>query len=838
MNTIIKSCSNFVLKLKNQTMGKYLKFLASLLLTVGLLFFLNTDIPVGGNNLPALGKFLNPFSGFWQNAEPTLNVKPLDLSFDALTDEVSVSYDDRLVPHVFAQNDKDLVFVQGYLHAKDRLWQMDFATRAISGRLSEVVGIKALEYDKYQRRKGYTFAAENALIGWKKFPVMYELLERYTAGVNQYISNIDHRKLPLEFKLMGYNPEPWTILKSALFFKSMAQSLCSGDDDLELTNSKKLLGDALFNQLFPETYKEEDPIIPNSVKFNFKAVSSTISNTIPNNNSTSFIDFKTMEKPDPNNGSNNWVVGPSKTLNHKPILCGDPHLRLRFPSVWYEMQLQTPEFNAYGVTFPGIPYIIIGFNNDIAWTETNVGQDVSDWYNITWKDATKKEYKLDGSYTQANWRIENIIVRGLKDVVLDTVKYTKWGPVVFETDTLHKDMAWRWIAHDVPDKPEIATFQLLNKAKNFQQYVAALDNFISPAQNFAFACKNGDIALRVNGALPIKTKGQGRFVQDGSDSRNAWQGIIPDAQRPIVFNPPSGFVSSSNQRSTNSTYPYYYNSEGFEAYRGRIANNALTKMDSITVEDMKKLQNSSYSIRAEECIASFMKQLDTTSLNAIEKEFLSPLKKWNYEYNAKDMTPVIFELWFKAAKDTTFDEFYSQSNWKQFAIPSDIHFMHLIRDNPTCSMFDILITKDKIENARDIITLAFKKACTEIPIKKAANKGMLNWAIYNNANVEHTAKISAFSKSGIESNGTKKALNALDNGHGPSWRMVVEMDSIPHAWVVFPGGESGNPGSANYDAYLDKWTKGDYFEALFLQANVTDKRIKFTQKFTKSAKKQ
>jgi penicillin G amidase len=819
-------------------MGNKIKFLIATLLTIGLVYFLNNNWNIKGTPIPAFGKFFNPFSGFWQNAEPLVDKIPLDLTFEELSDSVSISYDEYMIPHVFAKNTKDLVFVQGYLHAKDRLWQMDFATRATSGRLSEVVGDKAIEYDKYQRRKGYTFAAENAVNGWKKFPESYSNIESYVAGVNKYMSSLQPKNYPIEFKLLSYEPEAWTPLKTALFYKSMAQSLNSFDDDIELTNVSKLLGADLFNKLFPESYKEEDPIIPSEVKFDFKPSGKGISPNVSTNKNDglTYYDFKQLEKPDPNNGSNNWAVAGSKTLNKKPILCGDPHLKLRFPSTWYQIQLQTPEFNAQGVSLPGIPFIIIGYNEHIAWTETNVGQDVSDWYTISWKDSGKKQYKLDDKYIDAKWRIENILVKGKKEAIVDTVKYTIWGPVVFETDTIKKDMAWRWISHDTPMKDEMKTFHDLCKSKNYNEYIAATDNFTTPAQNFAFACTDGDIALRVNGELPIKSIGQGRFVQDGSSSSNAWNGMIPAAQRAVVRNPSRGFISSANQKSTSSAYPYYYNSGVFEPYRGRTLNNALRKMESITVDDMKKLQNSSYSLRAEEGMGVFKKLIDSNSLNTTELTLWNRLKDWNFEYKMEDMNPVVFENFFKNIKESSFDELFKSDNPDRYAIPFDAQLIFLMRDEPNSKLFDLLSTKDKLETAKDIVNQAFKKTCTEIPKMVAENKGPLNWQKVNNANVEHIARIPAFSKNDIAISGTRKSLNAIDGGHGPSWRMVVEMDSIPHAWVIYPGGQSGNPGSKYYDNFLDKWAKGEYNEAIFLKGNTKDKRIKFTQYFTKKLK--
>lgn len=807
-------------------MIRFLSFLLALILTIGLTWTLNHSFIAGGKPIPAIGKLIDPFHGFWQNADPAIPI-PYPSVTAHLKGKAKVVYDDRMVPHIFADSILDAIFLQGYITAKDRLFQMDFATRAISGRLSEILGPSVLGSDQLMRRRGMVFAAENALIGWKKDPKNWSYLEAYAAGVNAYIHTLQPKNYPFEFKFFDYAPEDWTPLKSALFARSMALSLNSHETDLETTNALALLGQKNFDFLYPESYPEESPVIPEGTPWNFTPTPLKT----PANPKLGMIPFKATPKEDPDNGSNNWAVAPGKTKNGHPILCGDPHLTLRLPSIWYEMQLHTDGLNAYGASLPGVPGIIIGFNEDIAWTETNVGQDVLDWYTIHWKDAQKKEYLLDGKFVKADLKIEEYKVKGSKETIRDTVRYTYWGPVVYESDTSGRhDMAMRWLTHDVPPSDEMRVFIDLNKAHNYDEYAKALENWTVPAQNFAFACKNGDIALKVQGKFPLKAREQGRFVQDGSNTANAWQGFIPESQNPKVKNPARGFISSANQRSASTSYPYYYSGAGFEPYRGRYLNRQLARMDSITVDDMKKLQFDTYGMNAEESLPLMIKHLDTTSLNNAEKVLLSTLHKWDYRFDKDQLGSVLYQVWFDSLYHDTWDEILQKKNAAEILLPTEIRTTFLLRDDPGNIFFDNPSTPAR-ETANEICTAAFHQMAGTVA-QMMLTSPLLNWGGYKDAFIGHLTKLEPLSRMHLQLGGHARALNAVKKNHGPSWRMVVELADPVKAWVVFPGGESGNPGSPYYDNFVDTWAKGEYYEALFLkQADEKNPRIRFVQEF-------
>lgn len=338
------------------------------------------------------------------------------------------------MPHIFARSAKDAYYIQGYVHGMMRLWQMDFASRAAEGRISELIGPKALEFDKNKRRKGLKESALKSVEAWRCCPEAYELVQAYSDGFNAYLKTVGDADLPIEFKLMNYKPEPWSPYRSSLFHKSMSEVLCGRDMDVELTNARNYFG-ADFNFLFEEMDSLTDPVIPKGTSWDYiKSIAKDTSNSLG-----LFENFDWQaEKGSSGLGSNNWAVGPTKSSTGNPILCNDPHLSLTLPSIWFEQQIQTPDINVYGVTFPGIPGVVIGFNKHIAWGVTNAGWDVMDWYKIKWKDESRTEYELDGQWHKTETRIETIKIKGQPDV-MDTVLLTKWGPVVY-TDAGSKNM--------------------------------------------------------------------------------------------------------------------------------------------------------------------------------------------------------------------------------------------------------------------------------------------------------------------------------------------------------------------------------------------------------------
>jgi penicillin amidase len=808
---------------------KLFKFTVSLILVAGIFYALNTKI----GDIPPLGKFLSPSQGFWQNEVTESNSPAESIAIDGFIAEVKVHYDETLIPHVFAQNDDDLYRAQGYITAKHRLWQMEFQTHASMGRVSEIVGAKGIEYDRGQRRKGMEFGAENAMAEMQKYPEQQKLLMAYRDGINSYIESLDASSLPIEYKLLDYTPEPWTIKKTALLLMYMTDMLAGGDADLENTNFIKLFGRETFDLLYPDFYEDQDPIIPQErdwSDFDVQPVEK------PEGDFPSDFISKTMDKPNQFNGSNNWAIAPSKSASGKPILANDPHLQLNLPSIWYVMQLATPEKNTFGATLPGAMGIIIGFNNDIAWGVTNATRDVKDWYKIEFKDESRTTYKYDNEWRAASPRIETIKVRGEADMI-DTVIYTHYGPVSYDHSFMGNNQkvgyAMKWAGHLSNNNQQ--TFLELNKAKNYDDYAAALKYYTAPAQNFIFASREGDIALWVQGSFANKWPEQGKFLMDGADSKYEWQSFIPQEQNAHVKNPDRGFVSSANQHPTDQSYPYYVYDDGYEVYRNRVINNFFRSKEKFSIQDFKDLHNNNYNLKAAELIPTMLTEMERSALSANEMKMLDIIGQWDFNNDIDAEGATIWERWWGNLYRITWDEL----NIENIAIhrPDAYQTIWMLKNRPDHAFMDYQETTE-IETAKDLFLMTFKEAVAGLTEWQEFSGKSLAWEGYKATYVGHLLQaLPAFSRFNLPIGGNGSIVNATSQNHGPSWRMIVELGDEPNALGVYPGGQSGNPGSKFYDNMVDTWAAGEYIKLLFMKnANQTSDRIIFSQNLTPSQK--
>ncbi len=817
---------------------RLIPFIATATITVALVVTLNTRLPLGGKEAPAFGSFFSPQHGFWQNAENNTKDFSSTLNFPQLNGKVNVYLDDRLVPHIFADEENDAYFVQGFLHAKFRLWQMELQTFAAAGRASEILGEKGLPHDREFRRLGMVYAAEIAEKEADKDPVIKAECDAYTAGVNAYIASLTESTLPLEYKLIGYKPEPWSNLKTSLFLKYMSYDLAGHEDDIEMTNAKSFFSAEDFLKLFPPVQDSLDPIIPKGTPFPvqkiFPKAPLTVDSVYLN---TKEIVITENEKPDRDNGSNNWAVSGTKTKSGAPILCNDPHLGLNLPSLWYEVQISTPSFNAYGVSFPGAPGVIIGYNDSCAFGFTNGGRDVRDYYEIQFKDDTRKEYLFNGTYHETKFRVDTIKIKGQPNFI-DSVAYVQlgsnWCPVMFDKTysgnrtTNNKNYAVRWTAHDPSN--ELKIFNMLNHAKNYADYTAAVTNLHTPGQNCAFACKNGDIALRTQGDWPAKWKGQGDFIMPGIDTSYLWQGMIPQDEVPFQYNPERGFISSANQKPVDETYPYYLG-RNYPVYRGYEINRRLAAMSNITPQDMMALQTDNYNAPAAMLMPLFFKTIKENELNSDEKKYLNLLKNWNFRNDVGSQGATVFELLWNNFQHAVIDDDYLKAP-KKVMHPVESALVEGILKDTAFKLLDD-ITTPQVETMVEVITTAFKK--TTIALKQAEIAGKLEWDKYKATHIDHLAKLPALSSKTLPIGGGVHNINATKETHGPSWRMVISLTKQTEAYGVYPGGQSGNPGSKFYDNFIDQWAAGKYYSLwMMTKGEEKDKRVTGTMSFSKN----
>ena len=802
-------------------------------LTIFLILLLHTKML-----LPApLGKLLAPQQGIWQNAEASDESFSADFNFPGLKGKTTVYLDERLVPHIFAEQETDAFFVQGYIHAKFRLWQMELQTMAAAGRAAELIGEKAIEHDREFRRLGMPFGAENSLKKMEEDPETKAVCDAYTAGVNAYIQSLTESSLPIEYKLMGFKPELWSNYKSALFLKYMAFDLSSGEKDFEMTNAKNYFSPADFKLLYPQYQDSLDPIIPRGTIY--KAPLQPL--VIPADADSvyfkqDFVNAEVLERPEVANGSNNWAVSGSKTQSGSPILANDPHLGLNLPSIWFEMQISVPEFNAYGATFPGAPYVIIGYNDSCAFGFTNGGRDVRDYYEIKFKDDSRKEYWYDSAWKQTDFRIEEIKVAGQASVY-DTVAYTVFGPVMYDKSFggkrtgNTKNYAVRWTAHDSSN--ELLVFQKLNRAKNYSDYQEAAVHLHTPGQNIVFASKAGDIALRAQGDFPAKWKGQGDFIMPGTDSRYAWQYMIPQDEVPFQFNPERGFVSSANQCPTDSTYPYYLGRE-YPTPRGLLINRLLTADSNITAKDMQQLQLNNFNVFAEMARPIFLKNVVKTNLSSEENKYFSLLENWDLNADKNSQGATVFEIVWSEFRKAIYNDEYAKAP-KVIIPPFESTLVEMILKDSTYKFIDDINTPE-IETLQDQTTKAMKAA--SVRLQKISNDKQLAWGIYKQTQIYHLTKLPAFSSGILDVDGSGFSINAnkmnveRQAAHGPSWRMVVSLTPQTEAYGVYPGGQSGNPGSRFYKNFIPTWVAGEYYPLWMMTASESkDKRVLGTISF-------
>ncbi len=812
---------------------KYLKAVFSLILVILLGLFFNAKpkflLSSAAGSLPPLGRFMDPFHGFWKNAEPLKRITDQQLKLPSILQPVNILYDHEMVPHIFALNNHDLYFAQGYITAHDRLWQMEFQTMAAAGRIAEIIGKKALDYDRLQRRMGMVYGAENSLKTILADPESREIVLAYTAGINAWISSLKPEDLPLEYKLLDYRPEAWTPLKCALLQKSMAATL-SGDTDAQgMTANLLKFGKGVISDLFPDYPFIESPVIPIGIPWKSKKhLAATVPGVEPlypgSGNLYSSLTGNNLPKEHLDGiGSNNWAVDGSKTSDHHAMLSNDPHLTLSLPSIWYQMQLHTPTMNVYGVSLPGAPGIIIGFNEHISWGVTNVGADVLDIYQVSWTGAAHDAYLVDGKKLSSLKRREAIKIRG-GETFSDQVTYTKFGPVVYDETFKSKggqfpdNHAIRWVAYEGSN--EVKSLYLLNKAAGYPDFSSALGYFASPAQNFAYADDKGHIAIWVNGRYPVKARDQGKYILDGSSSKNDWKGWIPHDQVPHVLDPPRHFIASANQSSTDTTYPYYLNWQFENTQRAMRINHLLASMNHLTPDSLRRMQTDLYNEYAGLILPDLLKNLRLDNLNPLQQRVAELMKDWNLQNTADAVAPTIFDIWSKYLMTDIWDEFQEPG----LKLPSRDRTIHLLLKEPGSIWFDNRHT-NATETKADIINASFRRSIDTLKKKYGPQPDHWKWYEVKATSIKHLLNIDAFSHTNLHVGGGSGIVDAITSRTGPSWRMVVKPGVIDQAYGVYPGGQSGNPGSYFYDNLLEYWSAGKLYPLVFMKSESENQDI-------------
>ena len=767
----------------------------------------------------SLGKLLNPFDGYAALVESD-KLPSGKLLFDGLIDTVNVKWDSLRVPHIQAKNELDLYFMQGYIMAFERLWQMEFQTHAAAGRISEIIGPDALEYDRFQRRIGMVHGAKETLVQVKENEPIYQLLQSFTNGINLYISSLDKKTYPLEYKILDYQPELWTPLKTSLLLKSMAWMLTNRMTDLEYT---KLLNDydiETIEELFPIFRYNNQPIIPYNKDFDFIPLQKIKPKKIYNSEN---YKINTSINTNSSLGSNNWVINGNRSINNSPILANDPHLNLSLPSIWYMMHLKCPTINVMGVTIPGAPGIIIGFNDNISWGVTNGYNDSMDWYDILFYDSNKTDYKYDNQWLQTNHIIEKIHIKG-SETFNDTIIYTHHGPVVWDNNYQTEDikpmknnsgLALQWTAHSKSN--ELFTFYLLNKASNYDEFKKSLIYYACPGQNFIYSDINNNIGLFHSGISPVKWEHQGMFISDGTNPDYSWIDYIPFDHRPNILNPKKGYLSSANQNPTTQNYPYYLSEYFAPSYRASQINIRLDTLYQGTIEDMIDIQLDNTSLIAKNILPKLLEIIEITQDSTNALAWLDILNNWDYKYSNQSVASTFFENWrMEIEKNTWSDDFGNSIT--DYIWPGIDKLEELILTNPNSQWFDNKNT-EIIESLTDICNQSYNTTVQNLSNNMNDTNTNLEWGVYRGTDITHLAKIKEFSQLNLNTSGAEDIINATRKNEGPSWRYIIEMEQPYIIKGIYPGGQSGYPGSLYYDNFVQDWVDGQYYNLIFPKNN-------------------
>lgn len=733
------------------------------------------------------------------------------IKVSGLAGRVEVLRDSHGVPHLRASSQEDVLFAQGYVTAQDRLWQMDLSRRFAHGELAEILGESTLKLDLESRTLGLPQACERAFA--ELDADSRQMLSAYARGVNTFITT-HQDQLPIEFFLLRYRPRPWREADSFSIALNMARSLShSWPDELMRERIRAKLSPEVYSDLFPDHSPLDRPVadpIPSSSVAPKGAPAARLL-TGESLDSVLTARVSTWEKSLAGLGSNNWVLSGTHTKSGKPLLVNDPHLGHRVPSVWYMIHMKAPGLNVSGVTFPGLPAVILGHNERIAWGATNTAPDVQDLFveNFNFRDPNK--YLHNGSWIDADVRDEIIKVRDQADYHLQ-VRVTRHGPVISHEGA--RDLALRWTA--LEPRALHFPFWKIDHAQNWQEFTAALRDFAGPMQNFVYADVDGNIGYYAAGHVPIRKQGDGTVPVPGSTDDYDWTGYIPFEHLPHSYNPASGIIATANGRVVPDGYPYFITSQWESPYRTARIYQLLEAGGSFAVPDMLRIQSDIHSIEdrglAQQLVAAAARQ---SPQSADAQYALSLLTQWDGEAKADSAATLVCEVTRRALLErilkpklgedlsgyewpmrSIFLENILRSNWTRWLPPGDADFhATLVKslEEGVARIPDLVGSRNRgAWRWGDTIPLTFHHPLGSVrPLG-----GLLNVGPFTQA-------------------GTQTTIKQTTTSVGPSMRMVIDFSNFEDSVQNITLGESGQVFSPYYRDQFQTWYQGQSLPMLF-----------------------
>lgn len=722
------------------------------------------------------------------------------ISMPGLKDAVTVRRDARAIPYIDAKNDDDLFFIQGYVTASDRLWQMDLLRRVARGETAEIFGKATLEEDKRWRRYGFTKIAEESLTYLS--PQLRSALDSYARGVNAYIASLDEKSIPVEFKILQYKPREWRASDSIVIGKILADALSSTWRNDLLRASLQSVPAAKRGDLIAQVTPYDVVLFGKDGRQTITAQKSATIDTallaaadrIEEVRRTSLerVGFYAEELA----ASNNWVISGKRTADGKPLLANDPHLLPSAPGIWYLTHLTTPAMRVSGVTFPGVPGIVLGHNEHIAWGATNVGPDVQDLVAETF-DADGK-YKTPSGPATPTIRHEEINVRGnplipkTEVVTLDVIE-TRNGPIYLEEGG--KKYALKWTARD-PKNAEFQAFYLLNRAKDWKGFCDALRTYGGATQNFVYADVKGNIGWYAAGRIPIRKVGDGGLPYDGATDDAEWTGYIPFEKLPNLYNPKDGFIVTANQRIVGTEYKYasLVSRDAAAPWRARRIYDLLKANTKVTMDDVTAVQLDSYNIP----LANLAKQI--VAQNGASVETIAVLKDWDGRMTPESKAALVVNEIRLCLANKIADESKPAPNFL---------IRERVLDAAITSKSPLWLPK-QFADYPALFKACDRDAAASLTKRLGADQSKWIWGTASTARFPHPLAVAPLIGGQFATPNTPIA----GSGQTPNVASFVSMRHVasPGNWDatrhVIPLGESGNPQSPHYKDQFDLWRTG------------------------------
>jgi penicillin amidase len=790
--------------------------------------------PVGP--LPRLGDFLDPVHGVWTVAGQAELPDRAHAAIAGLAGPVTVHYDSRAVPHIFAGTELDAIRALGYVVAKDRLFQMELQWRAGAGRLTELLGPRLLDVDVESRRLGLADAANSRFQSLPPDSRGRRLLEAFSDGVNARIHELGPQDLPLEYHLLGRRPSVWQPINSLNLLGRMGWTLALSEHEEHQQQARALIGPAAADALYPVHSPVQEPIVPNG-----QLVPRLDATPIPAPERPESAARSSPAADQPVRaalaadaglfdalGSNNWAVGPARTAAGHALLAGDQHLDLTLPSIWYEAHLVVADsLDVYGVTIPGAPGILIGFNRDLAWTFTNTEADVRDRYAEVVDDASHpRHYRVDGVWRPLRLEPERYLDAKGRLILEDTLGFTHRGPLT--SDGAGHWVSTRWTV--LESGHELEAFSRAARARTVQGWLDSMASYQAPAQNMLVADRAGTIAIRSTGRFPLRPVVRGDLIQRGDTSAADWTGDWPVSALPQAVDPVQGYLASANQEPVDPRVnPKYLGANWYTPWRAIRINQLLRADSQVTPDAMRRYQTDPGSPAADLFVPAFFRAARRYPARDTLQRAAQLLAQWDRRYTRDNTRAVLYEEAMRQLQKLLWDEL----TWAGPHGPPTPPFPGLgvvaeLLQDPSNPWWDNGGTRDVVEDRDRTLADALVAAYAETVRRYGApDSGGWRWESIRHDNIYHLLRIPALSALDVPVQGGSSTLNPSSGSgtFGPSWRMVVELAPVIRAWGIYPGGQSGNPASSRYLDRVSAWSDGR-LDTLFVPGTLAAARAR------------